>query len=140
MRVLVCGGRDFGFRLRGNTLGTFGYIADSRRIASERALFDATMADYLNADVLIYGKARGADELAEMWARRHGIPALPFPANWYPNGRGGGLDRSAGPKRNARMIRDGRPDIVIAFPGGTGTADCVSQARSAGIKVVEGMG
>jgi len=29
------------------------------------------------------------------------------------------------------------PDLVIAFPGGRGTADMVRQARIAGVKVIE---
>lgn len=35
------------------------------------------------------------------------------------------------------MLRDGKPDIVIAFPGGRGTADMICQARAAGIRVEE---
>jgi len=29
------------------------------------------------------------------------------------------------------------PDLVLAFPGGRGTADMVSRARKAGVRVVE---
>jgi ABC-type branched-subunit amino acid transport system substrate-binding protein len=35
------------------------------------------------------------------------------------------------------MIREGKPDAVVAFPGGRGTADMVRQARAAGIEVRE---
>jgi len=35
------------------------------------------------------------------------------------------------------MLKDGRPDIVLAFPGGTGTADMMRRARAAGVRVVE---
>jgi hypothetical protein len=30
-----------------------------------------------------------------------------------------------------------RPDVVIAFPGGAGTADMVRKARVAGVRVME---
>jgi UDP-N-acetylmuramoylalanine-D-glutamate ligase len=33
------------------------------------------------------------------------------------------------------MLKEGRPDLVVAFPGGKGTANMVAQARAAGIRV-----
>ena len=30
---------------------------------------------------------------------------------------------------------EGKPDLVVAFPGGVGTADMISRAMKAGIKV-----
>jgi hypothetical protein len=35
------------------------------------------------------------------------------------------------------MLDEGKPDLVIAFPGGRGTADMVKKARRAGVEVVE---
>ena len=35
------------------------------------------------------------------------------------------------------MLDEGKPDLVIAFPGGRGTADMVRKANRAGVKVVE---
>jgi ABC-type sugar transport system substrate-binding protein len=35
------------------------------------------------------------------------------------------------------MLDEGKPDIVVAFPGGTGTADMVRRARKAGVVVIE---
>ena len=80
---------------------------------------------------LIHGAARGADSLAAAWARSRGIPALAFPADWKQDGK------AAGFIRNARMLRDGRPELVVAFPGGNGTAHMVKLARSAGVTVLE---
>lgn len=37
----------------------------------------------------------------------------------------------------ADQLEEGHPDIVIAFPGGRGTANMVAQARKAGVRVVE---
>jgi hypothetical protein len=45
--------------------------------------------------------------------------------------------KRAGPLRNEEMIQSGA-DLVIAFAGGAGTADCVRRARRAGIPVREG--
>lgn len=84
---------------------------------------------------IIHGGAPGADALARHWAGYRGVPVTVFPADWHPNG--GSLDRSAGPRRNARMLAEGRPSGVLAFPGGAGTADMVSKARAAGIPVFE---
>jgi hypothetical protein len=35
------------------------------------------------------------------------------------------------------MLEEGKPDLVVAFPGGTGTANMVKQARAAGVEVLE---
>ena len=35
------------------------------------------------------------------------------------------------------MLDERRPDLVVAFPGGRGTADMVGRARSAGIEVID---
>lgn len=106
MRILVCGGR--------------GYTdADAIRAAIVQAA----------PSLVITGGAEGADTLADREAEELGIPRVIFPANWIGEGR------AAGPIRNARMLAEGRPDLVIAMPGERGTADMVRQARSAGVKV-----
>jgi hypothetical protein len=42
----------------------------------------------------------------------------------------------AGPIRNQRMLVEGKPDLVVAFPGGKGTAGMVTLARNAGVDVI----
>jgi hypothetical protein len=37
--------------------------------------------------------------------------------------------------RNTQMLAEGRPDGVVAFPGGRGTANMVRQAAAAGLGV-----
>jgi predicted Rossmann-fold nucleotide-binding protein len=39
--------------------------------------------------------------------------------------------------RNRQMLTEGRPDLVVAFPGGKGTANMVALARKAGVEIVE---
>ena len=41
----------------------------------------------------------------------------------------------AGPIRNQEMLDKGKPDLVIAFPGGKGTADMVGRALRTGVFV-----
>jgi hypothetical protein len=80
-------------------------------------------------DVIIHGGATGADTLAQAYANDRVIPTLVFKADWDKYGR------AAGPKRNAAMLKQGKPDLVIAFPGGKGTADMVRRAEAAGVPV-----
>ncbi len=54
-----------------------------------------------------------------------------FHAEWMKYGK------AAGPIRNARMLAEGKPDLVVAFPGGRGTADMLRRVREAGIEVIE---
>lgn len=46
--------------------------------------------------------------------------------------------RAAGPIRNQQMLDEGKPHLVVAFPGGTGTADMVRRAQAAGVLVLVG--
>ena len=112
MRVLVCGGRDFeDVRLAMHTL-------DSWHAAQP-------------ISCIIEGGAEGADRLARRWAYAAGIGVDTYKADWDLHGR------AAGPIRNQRMIDEGKPDLVIAFPGGRGTADMVRRARVAAIDLLE---
>lgn len=71
--------------------------------------------------------------MASEWAaKRHGeVIERPFPADWVT------LGKAAGPIRNQQMLDEAKPDWVVAFPGGNGTADMVRRARKAGVKIVE---
>ena len=80
--------------------------------------------------LVISGGACGADTLGAEWAKAHGIPCEVYMADWE------GLGRKAGPIRNQRMLDEGKPDIVVAFPVGRGTADMVRRARAADIDVL----
>lgn len=80
---------------------------------------------------VIHGAATGADSLAHEWAGDRMIWRLGYPANWKKHGL------SAGPRRNQWMLDNEKPDLVVAFPGGDGTADMVRRAKGAGVKVIE---
>lgn len=117
MRVLVCGSRDYGMEGQPN--------ADAERAR----LFDELTK--LAPSLIIEGGARGADWLAMTWAVENKVKRLRFNADWKKH-----RDR-AGPIRNRQMLTEGKPDLVVAFPGGRGTADMVRRAKAAGVEVRE---
>ena len=94
-----------------------------------KADYVSRVLDGLSVTTLVHGGARGADILAGHWALRHGVNTEVFYADWARGKR-------AGPERNQRML-DSKPDLVVAFPGGRGTADMVRRAKAAGIEVIE---
>jgi ABC-type Fe3+-hydroxamate transport system substrate-binding protein len=110
-RVLVCGSRDY----------------------TDLATMRDVLASLPAVAQLIHGGAQGADTLAESIARERGWSFVTYPADWQTYGR------AAGPIRNNQMLRDGAPDLVIAFrsrPDSRGTNDMIQQARKAGVPVV----
>ena len=112
MKVIVCGGRNY---------------SDRKRVF--------TTLDALHAEtpitVLMHGDARGADALADDWAAGK-VKTATFTPAWEQHGR------AAGPLRNQEML-DAGPDLVVAFPGGHGTADMIQRAVKVGVpvKIVE---
>jgi hypothetical protein len=109
LTVLVCGGRDYANN--GKVVDTLCEIhGKERRILA-----------------IVQGGATGADKLASDWARLAEVIDIRVPAQWSTHGRG------AGPKRNAFMLRQYKPDMVVAFPGGDGTADMIAKAVGDGL-------
>ena len=108
MTALVCGGRDY---------------RDYKRLCAVLGVLGPT--------VVVHGGARGADSLAGAWAASHGVPSRVYKADWKKHGK------AAGVIRNGEMLEGAAPDVVVAFPGGRGTADMVRRARAARVEVVE---
>lgn len=83
--------------------------------------------------IIIEGECEGADLIARRAAECMGYEVIPFPAKWVEHGR------AAGPIRNAQMLREGKPDLVLAFHDNIfrskGTQNMVLQALDAGVKV-----
>lgn len=78
--------------------------------------------------VLVHGAAPGADiTCARTWVEWGGAMEA-HPADWKKHGK------AAGPIRNQEMVDSGL-DLLIAFPGGRGTADMVRRAEEAGVPV-----
>lgn len=112
-RILVCGGRDY---------------RDAKLMFDQ---LDDLTKDLRGPLTIIHGDARGADTVADIWARYRGHKPKPFPADWrtYKN--------DAGKIRNQQMLDEGTPDLVICFHGGWGTLDMRTRAMSAGVKVID---
>jgi hypothetical protein len=86
--------------------------------------------------LLLHGGARGADAAIGRAAHQLGWSSLVMPAQWQRHGR------AAGPIRNRELLEQAiaRAEahtspgyqvsvLVVAFPGGTGTASLVQQAK-----------
>lgn len=121
MRVLVCGSQDFWD-------GDFIYA----KLDCLRPLFDSDAPM-----VLLSGNAKGVDTMAEFWAEERGVPVEVFAADWAAFSKKAGLLHNERMFRNERMLREGRPDVVVAFPGQWGTRHMIRIAREAGVPVVE---
>lgn len=114
LRVVVTGGRDY----------------DDRAMVS--MCLNRLLDNGMNA--LIHGACRtGADQLAEDWFQKHSdkVGIGRFPADWRMYGK------MAGPIRNQKILNECKDiNLVLAFPGGRGTADMRARAEAAGIPVV----
>lgn len=106
-------------------------VTGGRRFADRELLFGALDALHRSHEILAlaHGGAAGADSLAGAWARERGVQEVVFPANWRKFGR------RAGPLRNIAMLQAANPSLLVAMPGGSGTAHCSSAASRMGIPV-----
>lgn len=129
MRVVVTGGRHY------------------RNWPVVKAALDAVMLEACGELELAQGGATGADALARRWCRENGIRPQTFAAAWRDlrtqpvviryDRHGKAYNAAAGAIRNEKMLRIFLPQLVIAFMGGPGTANCVALAHKMGIKVRE---
>lgn len=112
--ILVCGGRDY---------------ADGARLSA----IMTSLLEQIRASgqelILVEGGARGADRLARLWAVEQGVRFVTYEADWAQFGSAAGLIR------NQKMLTESHPDMVVAFPGGRGTADMITRAKRAGVRV-----
>jgi hypothetical protein len=109
---LVCGGRAMGPPEK-----VFEVL---NKLALERGL----------PTLVLTGGATGADTWGLLWAKRKGVVRRSFPADWGRHGK------RAGMQRNQIMLDAHKVDLVVAFPGGAGTADMVRRSREANVEVV----
>lgn len=99
----------------------------------EEALALLSCPPWFGGEVL-HGDCEGCDrEMAErLRATWPSLKITPFPADWKKHGK------AAGPIRNAEMIA--QADMLIAFPGGKGTANCIALAEKKAIPVHRSIG
>ena len=103
-RILVCGGRHY---------------------QNRNNVFHVLNKLYLrppSISCIIDGMASGADTFGFEWAKLNGITSQRFPADWASYGS------RAGSLRNTEMLAHGKPDSIVAFPGGNGTENMITQS------------
>jgi hypothetical protein len=122
MKVIICGGRDF--TDRGHAFRTL------NKLHAERPITCVIEGAQRTRDKHTREIIGGADYWGMRWAKRNTIPCITVKADWDKHGN------AAGPIRNNKMA-EMKPDLVIAFKGGNGTADMVAKAKKAGIEVME---
>jgi hypothetical protein len=122
LRILVCGGRDY--RDEDHVWATLDRVHAKRPIT---VIIEGGCRTKDKATNEIYG----ADYFAHTWALDRGITCITEPAKWKLHGK------AAGPIRNGEMLKKHDPDGAVAFDGGRGTADMITQAAAAGVTVWE---
>lgn len=119
-------------------------------VTGGRTFADAKLVEQIlgnhNPDLIIEGGALGADDLARRFAKNRNKRSQTYKADWkdlsqpdarIKDGPYGQYDAQAGHRRNRKMLVENPDALVIAFPGGHGTADCINQAKELGMKIVE---
>lgn len=110
-RILVCGGRGYSNYLK------------------VKSTLDKVLKKYPDM-MVIEGGCTGADALARRWAKENEVVCLTLPAQWKK------YQDAGGPLRNEFALKF-KPKGVIAFAGGTGTADMIKRAKLAKVPVME---
>lgn len=80
----------------------------------------------------VQGGANGVDRFVREWCKKNGVPCATMEAHWDFYGK------PAGGMRNGWMLKYLRPNYVVHFPGGPGTANMVKRARDAGVSCYAG--
>ncbi len=111
MTVIVCGGRTY------------------RNLTHVSSVLDS-IHEKTPITLVIEGGADGADTCARLWAIQRDVNCDTYKAQWAKFGKG------AGPIRNQQMLDEGKPDLVVAFPGMHGTIDMMNRAHAAGVRVL----
>ena len=115
MRVLVCGGRDY---------------TDRRKLCE---VLDNLLIEQ-DIELLVHGGWPGADALAAEWAGRRGVQQVICAGGWPRSEDGPG---TATVRQMLDVLHRSQDRIVVAFPGGWGTAIIVEAARVMGVRVLE---
>jgi hypothetical protein len=119
LRCLVAGGLDF-----------------------EDELSLRQVLDWLKPVCVIHGDREGASRMAGKWAQEHGVPEILVRVSrvfaWRP-------DKTRSEARSDRLqaqwlFEEGRPDLLVAFPGGTETRRVVDMGRWRGIQQYHPLG
>lgn len=125
-KILVCGGRN------AHPAKAYYHVREKLNYLTNHISEYYEDGNWLPADIwIITGGADGYDRAAYDWGVVNWCMVTEHPANWKEHGR------AAGPIRNQYMLDTHDIELVVAFPGGRGTADMVRRARKAGVPVWE---
>jgi hypothetical protein len=109
MKIAFTGGRNYN---------------NKERVYQLMNTLSAILKDYS----VIVGDATGLDSLVVEYCKEHNIEHTVYYANWKK------YKQAAGPIRNKEMA-ELNPFMLIAFPGGKGTANMVSECQKRNITV-----
>lgn len=111
-------------------------IVTGARLWTNQLVVHRTLASFHPTVVVHGGCHKGADAMAEQWCKMCEVDSAIIRAQWRVSGQ---LDRSAGMRRNVRMLELYPGQLVIAFPFGksNGTRHCMRSALDRGHKVIE---
>ena len=128
MKVLVCGGRTYGLNKEERDKIYNVLYEQLCPLPSDDGLDGSWLPPH---DLhIIAGGASGVDTVAIDWAIVNWVHFTEVRADWTK------YKKAAGYIRNAEMLKL-NPDLVIAFPGGKGTANMIGLAEIAGVKVIK---
>lgn len=119
MRVLVCGGRNFG--------------SHEKYHAKDWGLMCAILDELHEKQpitAIIHNAYRGADRMAGEWAALHGVAVIVEHVDW---GSAWQPARHTVRTHN-RLMLEHNPDLCLAF-GARGTVDMLTQAMALGVPV-----
>lgn len=139
MIVIVTGGRDF------SAASVVNAALDMLHAQTPIAFLAHGACGVTVGERMRWSRMRGADAYADDWARARSVEVVRYPVDHAKDGPW----PAAGPKRNARMLRDPLSSnvarasagldpfriLVVAFLGGRGTQGCIDQALALGLRV-----
>jgi deoxyribodipyrimidine photolyase len=127
-RIIVCGGRDYGWVINSNRKKTMN--AQEVKFMFDRLdILRQSVEELGRTLIVIQGEADGADSWAKKWAETNDILNMGFSADWDT------YKKAAGAIRNKQMLAEGKPDLVVAFKGGKGTSNMIEQSEKAKVPV-----
>lgn len=127
MRVAVTGGREY---------SNYDFIAKTLGLLHKGTSGPITLLIEGASDLTSKELAgTGADYWAHRWAMWTGVPNARMPAAWA-HFKDRAAKNPAGPIRNGWILDTQNPHLLVAFPGGYGTADMIRQAEHRRIQVM----
>lgn len=128
MRIaLICGGRDVGRALQKDAESATHAV----ELATAQRNFVAATLDRLHEEhpfsLIIGGNEGGAERLGVHWAATRKVTSKIF------RRKSRLLKTEDIFQRNSRMLREGKPDVVIAFGSGESTEKLLAEALSLGL-------